>query len=447
MFVLGMRIWAKDKMVYPQKFSVMLDDKKTKSSIRTYMGNDKYESYDFMMLSSGRAINGEIYEKDIIMFEGNEDKMGVVEYSPEHGGFICKLENEIINITNNLPMCEIVGTVYENKEFLEFCKGYTYIPEETEEDIEESKEEVKAEPIKKEEIKEEPVKEEIKAEEFVKENNFVENTETTAKKKKKKKKKKQGNIDTSITSDERTEETKEEINIETVKQEEVKEKTIVEERQEENIESTPESESRDEIVEVYGGDGYTVEYSEPFIDIEETTPIEDVTEPVIEKEVVEEEVIEEVIDVIMNKSKTSKKIELFVSSNCLENGNAGYCFSFKMNDIVDTYKGSETNTSAKRIELISLISALSMLEGKFNITIYCDSQYVIYPFIKGWIHKWKSNDWWKNENDKVQNDDLWNELYELSEKYEIKWNFIKDISNVEEMSECNNIACEEAYNL
>lgn len=447
MFVLGMRIWAKDKMVYPQKFSVMLDEKKTKSSIRTYMGNEKYESYDFMMLSSGRAINGEIYEKDIIMFEGNEDKMGVVEYSPEHGGFICKLENEIINITNNLPMCEIVGTVYENKEFLPFCKGFTYIPEEIEEDIKESKEEVKAESIKEEEIKEEPVKKETKVEEVVKENDSVENAEAPTKKKKKKKKKKQSNVDASVTSDEKPEEAKEEVKIETVNQKEVKEEPIIEEGQEENIESTPEPEVSDEIVEVYGGDGYTVEYSEPFIDIEETAPIEDVTEPVIEKEIVEEKIEEEVTDVIMNKSDKAKKIELFVSSNCLENGNAGYCFSFKMNDIVDTYKGSETNTSSKRIELISLISALSMLEGKFDITIYSDSQYVIYPFIKGWIHKWKANGWWKNEKDKVQNDDLWNELYELSSKYEIKWSFIKEVSTVEEMNECNNIACEEAYNL
>ena len=41
------------------------------------------------------------------------------------------------------------------------------------------------------------------------------------------------------------------------------------------------------------------------------------------------------------------------------------------------------------MELQAVISALAALNAKCNIKIYTTSQYLIVPFIKGWITRWR----------------------------------------------------------
>lgn len=85
MFPMGIRIWDQGRMVYPVKFSVYLDLEKNISSIKTLIEGKKYQTFNYMMLTTGIAINGYVYEKDIIMIDGEEDKVGIVEFDKMAG--------------------------------------------------------------------------------------------------------------------------------------------------------------------------------------------------------------------------------------------------------------------------------------------------------------------------------------------------------------------------
>jgi len=137
-----------------------------------------------------------------------------------------------------------------------------------------------------------------------------------------------------------------------------------------------------------------------------------------------------------NTTGVAVKASVYFVSTCYDD-NGSYVFSIISNDMEETYFGKEDNTNPRKIVLQGIIDALATFEGIFNITVYTDSQYVIYPFIKGWINKWKNSNWYKNETDRIQNYELWEQLLELSNKMNVKWE-IADQSN-ERIRRCMNV--------
>ncbi len=69
-----------------------------------------------------------------------------------------------------------------------------------------------------------------------------------------------------------------------------------------------------------------------------------------------------------------------------------------------------------------------------KVQIYTDSKYVKMGMTE-WIETWKKNNWKTSSKKKVKNKDLWKKLDHLSEKYQIKWLWVKghsgDITNEE----------------
>ena len=158
-----------------------------------------------------------------------------------------------------------------------------------------------------------------------------------------------------------------------------------------------------------------------------------------ESSYLEESTVPEEVNILVNTGETKDINIHFIS--VFGNNIGGYAFTFECDGVKDTYKGSEENTNSKKIDLSGIISALEMLDGSFDVTIYTNSQYVVYPFLKGWIHKWKETNWFKNDTDRIQNYELWSELYEFYEKYNIKWVFVNNLTD--DMKECLKFAKEE----
>ncbi len=50
---------------------------------------------------------------------------------------------------------------------------------------------------------------------------------------------------------------------------------------------------------------------------------------------------------------------------------------------------------------------------------------IIEDEITEWIHKWKKNGWKTANKQPVKNKELWNELDNLTKKFEIKWSWVK----------------------
>ncbi|MDO7549272.1 MAG: ribonuclease HI, partial [Candidatus Pelagibacter ubique] len=70
------------------------------------------------------------------------------------------------------------------------------------------------------------------------------------------------------------------------------------------------------------------------------------------------------------------------------------------------------------------IMALKQIKQNDQIEIYTDSQYVRLG-ITEWVHKWIKNNWQTSKKEPVKNKELWIQLYELTNQFEIKWIWVK----------------------
>ena len=76
------------------------------------------------------------------------------------------------------------------------------------------------------------------------------------------------------------------------------------------------------------------------------------------------------------------------------------------------------------MELLAPINALKQIDNKTKIEIFTDSQYVKLG-ITEWINKWVNNNWQTAKKEDVKNKDLWVELYNLNQSFDISWNWVK----------------------
>ena len=128
-------------------------------------------------------------------------------------------------------------------------------------------------------------------------------------------------------------------------------------------------------------------------------------------------------------------IKIYTDGSCLGNpGFGGWAAIIFLNDKKIKIKGKKRNTTNNQMELMAPIKALKKIPVGEKVQIYTDSKYVK-TGITEWIESWKKNNWKTSSKKKVKNKDLWKELDRLSEKYQIKWLWVKghsgDIVNEE----------------
>jgi len=99
--------------------------------------------------------------------------------------------------------------------------------------------------------------------------------------------------------------------------------------------------------------------------------------------------------------------------------------------------GGVDHATNNQMELTAPIEALKYLkelcvrqgltqEGltQENIEIVSDSKYVILG-ITEWIFNWQKNNWRNAAKKPVLNKELWEELYDLTKNFKIKWTYVK----------------------
>lgn len=119
--MLGIRIWDNGKMIYPKRFSVIIDYVRSVSSIKIQdRENFGLITEKPMYLTPGFAINGEIYELDIIA--DNAGDYGVVKFSESMGCYFARINGKDIPIKKDMYDYEIVGNVYEDVDYINHSK-------------------------------------------------------------------------------------------------------------------------------------------------------------------------------------------------------------------------------------------------------------------------------------------------------------------------------------
>ena len=128
-------------------------------------------------------------------------------------------------------------------------------------------------------------------------------------------------------------------------------------------------------------------------------------------------------------------IKIYTDASCLGNpGNGGWAAIINNQGNISKISGRQKNTTNNQMELLAAIKALKKIPIKQEVQLYTDSKYVKMG-ITEWIKSWKVNNWKTYSKKNVKNKDLWIELDCLSNKYEIKWLWVKghsgDVRNEE----------------
>ncbi len=132
---------------------------------------------------------------------------------------------------------------------------------------------------------------------------------------------------------------------------------------------------------------------------------------------------------------------IYTDGGCISNpGPGGYGAVIINGKQKKELSGGYRLTTNNRMELMACIVALNSLETPSKISLYSDSQYVVNGISKGWAAKWRANGWKKADKKEAVNPDLWEQLLQLCEKHQVKFNWVKGHAGNPENERCDVLA-------
>jgi len=121
----------------------------------------------------------------------------------------------------------------------------------------------------------------------------------------------------------------------------------------------------------------------------------------------------------------TERVEIFTDGACRGNpGPGGWGALLRFKGREKCIKGAEASTTNNRMELTAAIEGLTCLTKPSRVALTTDSSY-LRDGITRWIHNWKRNGWRTANKKAVKNDDLWQQLDQLSQKHDIEWHWVK----------------------
>ena len=139
-------------------------------------------------------------------------------------------------------------------------------------------------------------------------------------------------------------------------------------------------------------------------------------------------------------------IKVYTDGSCLKNpGKGGWAAIIINNSERIEIKGSKENTTNNQMELTAPIMALKKIPQGSEVQIFTDSKYVK-SGITEWIYNWKKNGWKTADKKEVKNKNLWTELDDLSNAFDIEWIWVKAHSTDELNNEVDLLARSSANN-
>lgn len=111
---------------------------------------------------------------------------------------------------------------------------------------------------------------------------------------------------------------------------------------------------------------------------------------------------------------------------------------------VEHLTGNDPTTTNNRMEMLAAINGLRSLKttSRWRVRLVSDSEYVI-KGLTVWIKGWLANNWRRGKKSNappVKNVDLWQELYELTQKFEMTYEHVRGHTGHPENEECDRLA-------
>lgn len=102
--------------------------------------------------------------------------------------------------------------------------------------------------------------------------------------------------------------------------------------------------------------------------------------------------------------------------------------------------GGNKNTTNNIMELTAILEGLKALKFECDVEIYSDSAYCVNAFNQKWIFNWIKKGWKLSDGSSVKNKEIWQEIYELTKKHNVKFIKVKGHSDVELNNRCDELA-------
>ena len=112
-------------------------------------------------------------------------------------------------------------------------------------------------------------------------------------------------------------------------------------------------------------------------------------------------------------------------------------------------QGRNPSTTNNRMEIGAIIAGLASLRelagvAGVSIEVRTDSMYVVNAFNKGWLQNWQRNGWRTADRGMVKNQDLWEQLTELTREMDLTFTHVRGHAGNAMNEECDRIANLEA---
>ena len=138
-----------------------------------------------------------------------------------------------------------------------------------------------------------------------------------------------------------------------------------------------------------------------------------------------------------------KEVTIYTDGACSGNpGPGGWGAILMYEDIKKEISGAQKDTTNNIMEITAVLEALKLLKVECSVKVYSDSAYVVNAFNQGWIENWKKNNWRTAGKDPVKNKELWEELYELTQKHKVEFIKVKGHSGIPGNEEADKLAKE-----
>ncbi len=139
-----------------------------------------------------------------------------------------------------------------------------------------------------------------------------------------------------------------------------------------------------------------------------------------------------------------KTVYIYTDGACSGNpGPGGWGAILKYGNAYKELSGANELTTNNKMELTAVIMALKALKEPCKVILTTDSKYVVDGIEKGWAKSWKRNGWIKSDKKPALNSDLWDELLNLLDVHQVKFNWVKGHDGHPENERCDEMAVSE----
>jgi ribonuclease HI len=135
-----------------------------------------------------------------------------------------------------------------------------------------------------------------------------------------------------------------------------------------------------------------------------------------------------------------KEVEIYTDGACRGNpGRGGWGTILVYGKYEREMSGGEPLTTNNRMELMAAIAGLEALKEPCTVKLYSDSKYLTDAFLLGWVESWPAHGW-KRGKEELKNPDLWERLYELTEKHNVTFIWVKGHNGHKYNERCDALA-------